>query len=345
MELLAELCEACGVSGREERLRAIVRRELAPLVDELRVDVLGNLIGMRRGTGSRSLAVMAHLDEIGFLSTEVDDDGFIHLAPIGGHDPRNMTAQRVTVCGKRDLLGILYPGIRPHHLLSEHESRQPPGIHDYFVDVGLPVDQVRELVPVGSPIGYQRSFAEVGDGVTCKSLDNRVALYVMIEAVRRAARGEFTLFAVATVQEEVGCRGSATAAFGLKPDVGLAIDVTVAADIPRVDKFQRVTCQGAGCAIKIMDSNSISHPRVVEALQALAVRGEIPHQLEVLPRGGTDAGPMQRAQTGVAVGTISIPTRYIHTSVEMARKSDIDAAIRLLAAFMEAGHEFDLELR
>src|SRR5262249_10491308 len=161
-----------------------------------------------------------------------------------------------------------------------------------------------------------------------------VSVYVMIEAMRRAARSDLTVYAVATVQEEVGCRGALTSAYGIDPDVGIAVDVTIAADIPGLEKHEHVTQLGGGAAIKIMDSLSISNPRVVGALRELADRRGIPYQMEILPHGGTDAGPLQRVRTGVPVATLSIPTRYIHTSIEMAHKADIDAAIQLLAAFI-----------
>lgn len=344
MELLAELCETCGVSGREERLRAVVRREMQPLAEEIRTDALGNLIAVRRGRGSGRLAIMAHMDEIGFLVSHVEEKGFLRLVPIGGHDTRNMVAQRVTVCGERDLPGLLYPGIKPHHLSTEDERKRSPSISDFFVDVGLPADEVRGLVPVGTPVVIARSLVELGQSVSCKALDDRVAVYVMIEAVRRARPSEFTVCAVATTQEEVGCRGALTAAYGLEPDVGLALDVTIAADIPGVPEHERVTCLGDGPAIKIMDSNSISHPRLVKALKTLAERRELKHQLEILPRGGTDAGPLQRTHAGIPAATISVPTRYVHTSIEMAHRGDIEAAIELTRAFIEEGHEFDLAL-
>jgi putative aminopeptidase FrvX len=344
MDLLAELCETCGVSGREERLRAVVRRELEPLVDEIRIDALGSLIAMRRGRGERKLAVMAHIDEIGFLATHIEDEGFIRLAPIGGHDPRNMVSQRVTVCGRRDLAGLLYPGLKPPHLQDAEERNKPPKVSEFFVDVGLPAEQVRELVPVGSPVVIARQLAEVGEAVSCKGMDDRVSVYVMIEAVRRAARSEFTLFAVASTQEEVGVRGATTSAYGIEPDVGLALDVTIAADIPGVPKHEQVTSLGKGVAIKIMDTLSISNPRVVDALRAVADRRRIPYQLEILTRGGTDAGAIQQTRSGVPVATVSTPTRYVHTSIEMAHKQDIEAAIQLVAAFIEEGHEFDFQL-
>jgi tetrahedral aminopeptidase len=341
MELLRELCEETGIPGREERLRAIVRRELEPLADEVRTDVLGNVTAVRRGTTGKKLALAAHLDEIGFLVSHVDDDGFLRLVPIGGHDPRNMVAQRVRVLGREELPGLLYPGQKPPHLLEAEERNKAPKIGEFFVDVGLPAAEVRELVPVGAAAVIQREFAEIGRCVSCKAMDNRVSVYVMIEALRRTRKAGFELYAVATVQEEVGVRGALTSGYGIDPDVGLALDVTIAADIPGVPEHERVTRLGHGTAIKVMDSYSISNLKLVETLRALAAAREIPHQMEILPRGGTDAGGFQRARGGVPVGTISIPTRYVHTSIEMCSKSDIEATIALTAAFIEEGHHHD----
>jgi endoglucanase len=345
MNLLRELCETPGVPGREERIRAIVRRELEPLTDEIRVDALGNLIAFRRGTSDRRLAIQAHMDEIGFLVTHVDDEGFARLNPVGGHDPRNMVAQRVRVQGRQDLDGVLYPEQKPPHLQQENERDKAPRLPSFFVDLGMPADRVRELVPIGSPAVIHRELMEFGDCVSCKAMDDRVSVYVMIEAVRRAARGGFSVFAVATVQEEVGLRGALTSAYDIEPDVGLALDVTLAMDIPGQPKQDYVTRLGAGTAIKLMDSSSISNPRVVEVLEELARARGIPHQREILPRGGTDAGAMQRVRAGVPVCTVSTPTRYIHASVETCSKSDIEASIALTAAFIEEGHAHDYRPR
>jgi endoglucanase len=187
----------------------------------------------------------------------------------------------------------------------------------------------------------QREFAEIGNAVSCKAMDDRASLYVMIEAMRRTGKVGFDVYAVATVQEEVGIRGAVTSAFDIQPDVGIALDVTIAADIPGVPKQEHVTRLGQGTAIKIMDSSSISNPRLVEVLRELAVRRRIPHQMEILPRGGTDAGALQRTRSGVPVCTISTPTRYVHTSIEMCSKADLEASIGLVAAFIEEGHQFE----
>jgi endoglucanase len=350
MDLLRELCETPGVSGREERLRAIVRRELTPLVDEIRVDALGNMLAIKRGQpasrvpGAGKLMIAAHMDEIGFLVSFIDDQGFLRLQPIGGHDPRNMVGQRVRVCGETDLPGVLHPARKPPHLLTAEERDKSPKIEEFFVDLGLPVEAVRRQVPIGAMVTMAREFQEVGETVSCKAMDNRLAVYIMIEALRRAGPHTMTVYATATSQEEVGVRGAITSAFEVDPDLGLALDVTIAADIPGMPDHERVTTLGAGTAIKIMDSASISHPGVVAFLRDLAERRGIPHQMEILPRGGTDASALQRTRSGVPAVTISTPCRYVHSPVEMVHKKDVEASIALTAAFIEEAHRGDFTL-
>jgi len=227
LKLLKELCETPGVPGREEKLREIVRRELEGIVDEMRVDALGNLICIKRARGKKKLMIASHMDEIGFVASYIDEAGFIRIVPLGGHDPRNMVAQRVRVQGKRELIGLLYPGQKPPHILTEEERKQLPKMSDFFVDVGLPAEVVKELVPIGSPVTLLRDFIEIGEAVSCKAMDNRLALYIMIEAMRRAKRFAFEIYAVATTQEEVGLRGAEVSAFGVEPGGALGCRATL----------------------------------------------------------------------------------------------------------------------
>ncbi len=346
VELLKELCEAPGIPGREERLRAIVRRELSGPVDEMRVDALGNLIAVKRNSGAPKVMIAAHLDEIGFVVSHIDKEkGWLRLVPLGGHDPRNMTAQRVLVStATGDLPGILFPGIKPPHISSDEDRKKQPKVSDYFVDLGLPGAAVREQVGIGDMVTLMRGFTEIGDCYSSKAIDNRLSVYIMIEAIRRVQQSGFEIYAVATVQEEIGLRGALTSAFGVHPDVGIALDTTLAVDIPGVAEHEQVTKLGAGTAIKIFDSSAISHPKLTAYLRTLADAHDIKWQHEILPRGGTDAGSMQRVHAGVAVGTISTPTRYIHSSVEMVHKDDVEAGIALLAAFLIEGHAANLAL-
>ena len=348
MKLLKELCEASGVPGREERLRRIVRRELKGVADEIRVDGLGNVIASKRATCCKTankLMIAAHMDEIGFVVSHIDAKGLLRLVPLGGHDPRNMVAQRVTVCGvEKDLPGLLYPGIKPPHIQTDADRGKSLQVADFFVDLCLPPEKVKKQVEIGAMVTLQRDFMEIGNGVNGKAMDDRLAVYVMIEAMRQAKRFGFDTCAVATVQEEVGLRGAGVSAFGVAPDVGVALDVTLAADIPGIPEHEQVTRLGEGVAIKLMDSSSISHPGLVAHMKGLAKKRKIKHQMEILPRGGTDAGAMQRTQAGVPVITLSVPTRYVHTSIELVDKKDIRAAVELMAAFIEEGQKAKMEL-
>ncbi len=343
MRLLRRLSETPGIPGREEAMRAIVRESLTGHVDEISVDCLGNVIGHKKGTGPK-VAVAAHMDEIGFLVSHVDDEtGFLRIDPVGGFDPRTLIAQRVAVHARRGAKQGLI-GTKPVHILTDEERKKVPEIKDLFVDIGLSGKEAKRQVRVGDPVTLVQTFANVGNLITGKALDDRVGVYVGIEALRRLGKRKADVYFIATVQEEVGLRGARTSAFAVAPDIGVALDVTIACDMPGVSAHEHVTRLGKGVAIKVKDSASISHPGLVRFLVDLAEKRKIPYQLEILPRGGTDAGAMQPAREGVAVVTISIPTRYVHTVVETAHKDDIEAAISLLAAFLETCHRADLQL-
>ncbi len=345
MELLQRLCEAHGIPGREEIVREIVVRELEKISTEIRTDALGNVIALKQGSGrGPKVMIAAHMDEIGFLVSYVDEKtGFLKVDPLGGFDPRVLMAQRVIVhTDNGDLLGII--GSKPPHILSEEERKKPVELKDLFLDLGLPGDEVKKRVRVGDFVTLAQNFVELGNLVSCKALDDRVGLYVMIEAVKKAKHHICDIYAVATTQEEVGIRGARVSSFNIAPDIGIALDVTVASDVPGAGEHEHVTKLGAGTAIKIKDSASISNPKLVRKLREIAEKRKIKYQMEILPRGGTDAGAIQMTREGVAAVTISIPTRYLHSVVEAAHRDDIQATVDLLAAFLEVAHEGDYRL-
>lgn len=339
VELLRELTEAHGVSGQEESVRAIARRELSAL-GEVSVDPMGNVICLKSGSGHRKLMLAAHMDEIGFVVKHIDKEGFCRLNPIGGWDPRQMNAQRVRVGAKdgSSLPGILMYGTKPAHLLTEAETREGQKHDNFFVDLGMGSESVNQKVRVGAQVTMDRSFSQTGDLFTCKAMDDRVALFVMIEALRKLKGATVDVYAVATVQEEVGLRGAAAAGSAIAPDIMVAIDITLANDIPGVPEQDHTTKLGAGTAIKIMDSSLICHPKLVDHFRVVAERNQIPHQFEILARGGTDAGGVQRLHGGMPAFTLSIPTRYVHTVNETVHPSDVQASIDLLAAYIEDAH-------
>jgi endoglucanase len=347
MELLRKLSEAAGVPGYEEEIRGLVKAELEGLVDELRTDVLGNVVGLKRGSGKsknkKKVMLAAHMDEIGFLVRHIEKEGFLRIEPLGGFDPRVLLAERVVVhTSSGDLLGTI--GAKPVHILTEEEKKKPVEIKDLFIDLGLPAEEVKRLVRVGDTVTMRQEFVEFGEVVSGKALDDRVGIYVMIEALRKVRDHQCDIYVVATTQEEVGLRGAKVSGFEVSPDVAIALDVTLACDVPGVNEAEQITKLGQGVAIKLKDAASISNPKLVRRLVELAEGNGIKYQLEILPRGGTDAGALQLTKEGVAAATVSVPTRNVHTVVEMAHKGDIQGAIDLVAAFLEVAHEGDYTL-
>jgi tetrahedral aminopeptidase len=216
-----------------------------------------------------------------------------------------------------------------------------PALDNFFVDVGLDGDQAKETVLVGDRVTMDRKFQQMGPLMTCKAMDDRVGLFVMIEAVKAAHDFGVDVHAIATVQEEVGLRGASASGSAVQPDIVVALDVTLANDIPGVPDQDQITRLGAGTAIKVMDSSMISHPAVVAHFRDLAERHGIAYQMEILPRGGTDAGGVQRLHGGIPAITLSIPTRYVHTVNETVHERDVEASIQLLARYIEDCHRND----
>ena len=342
IDLLRELTEAAGVSGFEDAIREIVKRELSPIA-ELSADSMGNLIALKRATAkggsAKKVMIAAHLDEIGFLVKFIDSSGFIRLQPLGGWDPRQMNSQRVEVqTPEGPLVGALMYGTKPAHLLTDAETKEGQKLDNFFVDLGLSADAVKAKVPIGSPVTMHRPLEQIGNLLTCKTMDDRVGVFVMIEAMKAVGEHAVDIYGVATVQEEIGLRGATAAGGSIKPDVAIALDITLANDIPGVPDQDHVTKLGEGTAIKIFDSSLICHPKVVAHFKRIAETQGIKHQMEILPRGGTDAGGIQRLNGGVPAFTLSIPTRYVHTVNETVHPDDVQASIDLLARYLEDAH-------
>lgn len=366
-KLLARLTEAHGVPGQEDAIREIVRDELGKIC-EISVDTMGNMICLKRGTkrlsggqvlrssgkkpdnrkpddlstSPKKLMLAAHMDEIGFIVKYIDDKGFLRLNPLGGWDPRQMASQRVFVHTKKGALnGTLMLSTKPKHLLTPEEMNKPPQVDQFFVDIGLSAEEVKKTVRLGDMVTMNRTYQRMGKLATCKCMDDRVALYVMIEAMKKAKAHDVDVYGVATVQEEIGLRGAAASGSAIAPDICVAIDITLANDIPGVPEQDHITKLGEGAAIKIMDSSLICHPKVVEHFRSLAEKNKIKHQMEILSMGGTDAGGVQRLHGGIPSFTLSIPTRYVHTVNETVHQDDVDACVDLLAKYIEDAHKGD----
>lgn len=340
VNLLKEICEVAGTSGFEQRIREVVLREVTPLVDEVSIDNMGNVVAVKNGKRDKRVMIGAHMDEIGFIVTHIDDKGFVRFHTLGGFDPKTLTAQRVVVHGTEDLIGVM--GSKPIHVMSPEEKTKMPKTTDYFIDMGMPKDEVEKIVSIGNPITRQRELIEMGNCVNCKSIDNRVSVFILIETLRLLKDVPFDVYGVFTVQEEVGIRGANAATLAVRPDFGFGLDTTIAYDVPGASPQEMVTKLGEGTAIKIMDSSTICDYRMVDYMKKTADKNKIKWQPEILPAGGTDTSGIQRMTPGGSIaGAISIPTRHIHQVIEMADKDDIQASIDLLKSCLEDLDKYD----
>lgn len=331
--LLKSIVETPGAPGHEDPIRDVVITAVQDVADEIQTDRMGNLIVRRKGKGPRVMAA-AHLDEISLITTHVDSNGFLRFSTLGGFDPETLISQRVLVHGRETLPGVI--GSKPIHIQSDSEKKSKSKLKNLFIDVGLKADRTKELIPDGSPVTRDRDLTHMGDCITGKSLDNRISVYLLIEALRRAESVNSDFYAVFTVQEEVGIRGARVAAQAIQPDIGLALDVTLANDLPGVSEHDYCTRLGEGIGIKVMDNSIICTPSLVRFVEQLADEREIPYQREVLTAGGTDTSAMQHLMgIGSHVTAISCPTRYIHSTAETCAVSDIEAGIRLTTACIE----------
>lgn len=341
--LLKEICETAGAPGFEQRIREVVLREVTPLVDEVSVDNMGNVIALKKGASNpdgKKAMIGAHMDEIGFIVTHIDDNGFVRFHTLGGFDPKTLTAQRVIIHGREDVVGVM--GSKPIHVMSPEERNKVAKVSDYFIDLGRPKEEVEKLIAVGDPITRERELIEMGDCVNCKSIDNRVSVFILIEALRSLKNPPYDVYGVFTVQEEVGIRGANVSAHTINPDFGFGLDTTIAFDLPGAQAHEKVTELGKGTAIKIMDASTICDYRMVAYMKKVAGEKEIPWQAEILTAGGTDTAGIQRmGKNGAISGAVSIPTRHLHQVIEMAHKSDIQHSVDLLIACLEQLDQYD----
>jgi len=329
VKLLKAICEVPGTSGFEQRVRELVIKEVKPYVDSISIDNMGNVVTVKKGKKNKKVMVAAHMDEIGFIVKHIDDKGFLRFHTLGGFDPKTLTAQRVIVHGKKDLVGVM--GSKPIHVMTAEERNKVVPIDNYFIDLGMSKKEVEKYIEIGNPVTRQRELIEMGDCVNCKSIDNRVSVFILIETLKQLKNSPYDVYGVFTVQEEVGIRGANVSALKIQPDFGFGLDTTIAFDVPDAKEHEYVTELGKGAGIKIMDSSTICDYRMVSYMKKTADKHKIKWQPEILPAGGTDTAGIQRMTAGGAIsGAVSIPTRHIHQVIEMAHKQDIEACIDLL---------------
>ncbi|NLZ28474.1 MAG: M42 family metallopeptidase [Firmicutes bacterium] len=318
-KLIAKLTEIFGPSGMESHVRKAIVEEIKDLPVEIAVDPLGNLVVTRKGRGSR-LMMAAHMDEIGIIVTHIDAKGFLRIAGVGGIKPTQLVGQRFMF--EKGIRGTVH-----HEKIKKLNELDWPKL---YLDIGAANDEeARSRVSVGDMAVFDHRFVDLGERYMAKAMDDRVGCAIMIEVLRRLpTKVPRELVFVFTTQEEVGLRGARSSSFSVEPSYGIAVDVTMVGDTPEAPLMD--VALGKGPAVKVKDSSLISHPLVRRLMVETAEKNGIPHQLEVLERGGTDAGAIHLSREGVPAGVVSIPCRYVHTASEMVDRHDVENAVILL---------------
>lgn len=321
-DLIKDLVETYGPAGYEMDITAKICDLVKDHVDQVYTDTLGNLIAHKRGDGKK-IMFSAHADEIGVAITFIDKNGFLRFSNIGGLNPLTLLGNRVRF--RNGTIGVIG---------KEKGDLKDLAINKMFIDIGVESDEeAKTKVSIGDFAIIQREFADLGNRLVGKSMDDRVGCAILIEAIRQLKDSPHDLYFVFSAQEEVGLRGANTAAYAIDPDLGIALDVTLTGDTPEAPTM--AVELGKGAAIKIKDSSVITHPKVKDLLIKLAKENNITYQLEVLERGGTDAGAIHLTKTGVPSGAISIPCRYVHTASEMVDIRDVENCIKLVLALVQ----------
>ncbi len=320
MKLLKMLTQCHGTSGAEGRICEIIKNEVSPYCDDITVDALGNLIAHKKGNGKKVM-LAAHMDEIGIVVTFIEETGFLRFASVGGLSSHDLIGRRV--CFENGTVGVI----------AGEKDNEKCAISKMYIDVGASdFKEAEKIVSVGDNANFMGEFITQGNRVISKALDNRVGCYVLIEAIKKI-KSDNDLYFCFTSQEEVGLRGARTCAYSVNPEYALSIDVTDTGDTPECAKM--AVKLGCGTAIKVMDYSVITSREVRGKLAELAKENGIKYQLEIMTEGGTDAGVIHFSRSGVKIGGLSIPTRYIHSPSEMADTRDIEETIKLLILFAE----------
>jgi endoglucanase len=334
VKILKHLSEAMGVSGAEGEVRKLILRLIEKHVDDLQTDTLGNLIATKKGTRRGGLRVMvdAHMDEVGLMVIGYNGEGMLRVAAVGGLDSRILLGKRVLV-GLERLSGVI--GVKPVHLARGDERESVPDIDALLVDIGADSKASAEgKAPLGTRIGFESAFLDLGALVRGKSFDDRAGCAVLVHLLQ-GARVPFDLVASFTTQEEIGSRGAKVAAYRVKPDLALVIEGTIADDLPKEEEASPTTELGKGPALSLMDRSAMYDRRLNDWLVAAAVAQGIPYQFKQPGVGGTNAASIHLAQDGIPTAVISVPCRYIHSPIALLHKKDYRNTIRLARAALE----------
>ena len=331
-DLIKKLTEISSPSGREDTIRQAILKELENHIDGYEIDKLGNLIVWKKGKTEKKVLLDAHMDEIGVVVTNIDDNGFLRIDMVGGVSPYTILNSKIRF---GNIVGIV--GIEGETVNDMKNNLKELSFDKLFVDIGVKSkEEAEKLCPIGTFGTYDGYFIEQGDFYISKSMDDRIGCIAIIEVFKRLKNPTNSIYGVFAVQEEVGIVGARVAGYKIDPDVAIAIDVTGVGDTPKGNKRTSMKL-GNGACIKVKDGYSISDRKIVETLKEIAKKYNIPYQMEVLIYGGTDARGYQGTKSGIPSATVSIATRYIHTPNEMVHKKDVEATIQLLTKYVEEG--------
>ncbi len=337
-ELLKKLSNSHGISGYEDEIREIIKDELQNHVDDIRIDTLGNIIAVKEGE-SPSIMLSAHMDEIGLMVKSIDKNGFIRFIKLGGwYDAVLLNSRVVLHTEKGKIYGVI--GSKPPHLMKDEEKKKVIKAEEMFIDIGARNKEEVEKagVKIGTPITLDVEMKElINDIITGKAIDNRAGIAMMIEAIKNT-KSDATIYAVGTVQEEVGLKGARTSAYGLNPDLAIVCEVAVAGDHPGIKEEESIIKLGEGPVITVVDAGGrglITQQKILKWLTKTAEKEGIKYQLEVSEGGTTDAAVIHISKAGIPCGVISVPTRYMHSGVEVISLKDLEDSIKLLSKALE----------
>lgn len=340
IKLLKQLCETPGLPGAEDAVKKLVHKEFSKLTKEVHEDALGNIIAHIPGKGPK-LVLDAHTDEVGFMVHYIDKRGFVRVTPLGGMDPRVFYGQRLVIHGKKTLTGMV--GAVPPHISKNGNNKEVPEIEDCVVDLGLKADKVHKLVSIGDVVSFYPPFEETEDAIISKAIDNRVGIFVMLEALRKKPKLGCDLYLTATVQEEVGLRGARVIVPVIEPDFVIALEGTVAMDLPGISEHKTLANVEKGPEIRLSDRFLVAHRPFSYYMMDVAKKKKIPYQITVKKAGSTNATAMQVTGKGSRAAVVSVPTRYLHSPSSIAYKSDIEDTIKLIYHIIEGIKDFNIK--
>lgn len=330
--LLKKLCDTPGLPGNEDRIREIFFNEINKYTTDIKTDILGNAIARIPGDGPR-LVLDAHMDEVGFMVNHIDTRGFVYLTPLGGMDPRVYYGQRLTIWGKKPVTAMV--GAIPPHISRNSNNKEVPDVEDCVVDTGLSPENVNRYITIGDLVTFDTSLEENDDSVISKALDNRLGMYVILEALNRKKKVSCDLYITTTVQEEVGLRGARIITPVYEPDFVVALEGTVAMDVPGIPDYKTLANTGKGPEIRLSDRYLVANRPFSFFIRDLAAEKDIPCQITVKKAGSTNATAMQVTGKGTRAAVVSVPVRYLHSPSSIAYKNDIENTVELISSLIE----------